>query len=216
MNSFWTTGSLIGAGAATFVASVGVLGCLKGADQGQDPARFSKSEDMRAYALPYDQAYIIYGGTPVQASVQAVNRPGEVDFSFEAHDEVLDMELYSYDDKTFRYRGSSTETYTPGILLLRFPLEVGDSWTWAGTFRWGDRERPAKAKISTASERLNTLAGEFGTVAVTVEVEVETGGKEPATYELLFWFAPERGLVRREFAHGTTREPMASTNAARQ
>lgn len=216
MNKFWTPGGLIGAGTATFVVSLGALGCFKTADRGQDPDRFTKSDDMRAYAVPYDQAYIIYGGTPVQASVQVVNRPGEVDFSFEAHDEVLDMELYSYDDKTFRYRGSSTESYSPGIPLLRFPFDVGDSWTWAGTFNWGDRDRPATARISTASEKLNTLAGQFGTVAVTVVVEVESGSSGPVNYELLFWFAPERGLVKREFAHGTTREPMASTGAARQ
>ena len=216
MNKFWTTGGLIGAGAAAFVASVGVLGCLKSENRGQSPERFANSDEMRAHALPYDQAYIIYGGTPVQASIQAVNRPGEVDFNLEAHDQVLDRELYSYDDKSFRYRGSNTESYSPGIPLLRFPFEVGDSWTWAGTFNWGGRDRDAQANISTASERLNTLAGEFGTVAVTVEVEVESGGSEPAVYELLFWFAPERGLVRREFAHSTTREPMAPTGAARQ
>ena len=210
MNNFWTTGNLFGIGAATFAASLGVLGCWNSADGGQDPARFVKSDEIRAHMLPYDQAYLIYGGTPVQASVQVVNRPGEVEFSFEAHGEILDRELYSYDETTFRYRGSGDETYTPGIPLLRFPLEVGDSWTWAGTFTWGDRDRRATANISTASERLNTLAGEFGTVAVTVVVEVESGNP----YELLFWFAPERGLVRREFANNTTREPMASTDTA--
>ena len=216
MNNLYTMGSLIGAGAAAFVASVGVLGCLKGEDQGQDPVRFAKSDEMLAHALPYEQAYIIYDGYPVEATVQAVNRPGEVDFSFEAHGDVLDLELYSYDEKTFRYRGNGDETYTPPIPLLKFPLEVGDSWTWAGNFNWGNRDRKAPAEISTESERLNTLAGEFGTVKVTVEIEIESGGEKPVGYTLHFWFAPKRGLVRREFANNTTREPMASKTVASQ
>jgi len=216
VNYFWTTASLIGAGAVTFVASAAVLGCFNSASADQTPMRFTKIDDMRPHVLPYDEANIIYGGTPVKATVRAVNRPGEVDFYFEAHDRVFDKELYSYDESTFRYRGNSDETYTPGIPLLRFPFDVGDSWTWAGTFNWGGRDRDAEAKISTASERLNTLAGEFSTVVVTVEVEVESGGPEPAPYELKFWFVPEYGLVRREFAYGTTREPIASSSVARQ
>jgi hypothetical protein len=203
------------AGGAVFALSVVVLGCLNASGQpAQVSQRYTKSEDLQPYAVPYEDAYVIFGGHPVETTVSAQRSEGNIELQFICFDRALDEERYSFDDTAFRYVGSVEDTFEPGIPLLRFPLEVGDEWTWAGTNQFGGQERAATADVTTSQDRLNTVAGEYGTVKVAVQLSIESGSAKPVSRLLTFWFAPKRGVVRREFEWSTTREPMPPKESA--
>ena len=194
-------------GAAALIATLAVLGigCSQKADG--KTARYD-AKSMQAHKLPYTEAYINYAGTLSEAKMSAVNRSGEVDFLFMIDGTLHEKESYKYDDESFRFTRCNDEIYSPGLTLLQFPFNAGDEWTWSGLYRIGDRDRKASAVIKTSSERLYTLAGEFDTVLVVCELEIESGSIEPVYKELKFWFVPGKGLIRRESQHSPSREPM--------
>jgi hypothetical protein len=196
-------------GGAVFALSFAVLGCLNVQGKSVEVAkRYGSADELQPDAVPYKDAFLIFGGKPVATTLTASKKEGGISFRFETSDATLDEENYEFDSTTFRYAGNEGESFDPGIPLLRFPFDVGEDWTWAGTYRLGPEDRKATAVITTVSERLNTVAGEFGTVRSTVELSIESGTDEPVKQKLTFWFAPKHGVVRREFQYGTTREPM--------
>jgi hypothetical protein len=195
-------------GSVVFAGSLAVLGCLSGSGQGTSASQhFAKIGDMQPFVEPYAHAYILTG-SPVETEVKAAKSAGQIRFDFLLYGSAIDEEIYSYDDTSFRYVGSRLEEFDPGIPLFKFPFTVGDKWEWSGVYRTGGIERKSTATIATVAERLATVGGEFSTVRVNVELSLESGAQEKAERKLTFWCAPKRGIVRREFQFGTTREPM--------
>ncbi len=195
-------------GAAVFAVSLGVLGCLNSSEQDVGPSQyFAKIGDVQPYVEPYSRAYILTG-SPVPTDLRTEKAPGSVRFYFMLHGSSIDEEFYTYDDSYFRYTGNRQEEFDPGIPLLKFPFTVGDKWDWSGKYRTGGTERDATAQISTSPVKLTTVGGAFSTVRVEVALSFESGGAERAKRKLTFWFAPKRGVVRREIQDGMTREPM--------
>ncbi len=194
-------------GGTVFAGSLGVLGCLKGTGHSTGHQQFSKIGDMQPFVEPYSHAYILTG-SPVATEVKTSKSQGHLRLDFMLHGSALDEEIYVYDDAFFRYTGSRLEEFDPGIPLLKFPFSVGDKWTWKGEYRTGGTVRKASAEIKTSPEKLATVGGEFSTVRTDVILSMESGSQTMATRKLTFWFAPKRGIVRREFQDGTTREPM--------
>jgi hypothetical protein len=203
-------------GGSVFAVSLGVLGCLRTAANGASQ-HYAKIDDLQPYVEPYSRAYILTG-SPVETKVVTEKAPGEVSFKFFAlsqstDEEPLDDESYTYGEDAFCYAGNMGEQYEPDLPLLKFPLKVGDSWDWKGTHVLGGVERKATAKVTTSHDMLNTVAGEFSTVRSVVELAIETGTKDKSKYKLTFWFAPKKGVVRREFEFSTTREPVPPKEA---
>lgn len=197
------------ASAAALALALGVVGCFHTEGQGTAVSkRYASSNELQPGTVPYDDAYLIFGGVPVETKLTSKHGEGTFAMFFESNGAVIDEERYGFDDTTFRYLGNQDEAFEPGITLLRFPFDVGESWSWSGTYKLGPEKRKAEAAIKTSSQRLNTVAGEFDTVQVSVVLKIESGAVEPVTQKLTFWFAPKHGIVRREFQYSTTREPM--------
>ena len=186
------------------------MSCSK--QQTGSEGHFSDAEAIQAHSLPYTRAYINYQGMLTESKVSAISRTGEVDFLFEVDDQIHIKESYSYDEKTFRYLGDADEHYSPGITLLQFPFDTGDSWQWSGQYSFDETQYDSKAEIKTASERLTTLAGEYDTIVVTCNLEIDSGSLSPVLKELKFWIVPGKGIVRREIQFGASREPMPNVS----
>lgn len=195
-------------GAAAFAVSLSALGCFGAHEPPSKGAQsFSKMSDMQPFVEPYANAYIL-AGQPVETELKCEKAPGTVQFDFVAYGTLIDRESYAYDDDTFRYLGSEVDAFVPGIPLLKFPFTVGDKWDWTGEYQGAGRVVKSSAEVTTEAEVLKTVAGEFSTVKVEVQIARESGAKEPAMWRHTFWFAPKRGIVRREIEFGMAREPM--------
>ena len=195
-------------GAAALIATLATLGTGCSKKPSGSTTRYT-AKDMQAHKLPYTKAYINYGGSLAETNMSAVNRSGEVDFLFMVDGTLHEKESYKYDDKSFRFTGDAGDQYSPGITLLLFPFEAGDDWMWSGVYVMAGRDpKKASAKITTSSERLTTLAGEYDTVLVVCDLKIESGSIDPVHKELKFWFAPGKGLIRREIEFSPSREPM--------
>lgn len=203
-----TTHLALTVGAAAIAVLLSALGCLGGHAESPKAAQsFAKMSDMQPYVEPYPNAYIL-AGQAVETELECQKSPGAVKFDFTAYGTLIDQENYAYDDTTFRYVGNEVDTFVPGIPLLKFPLTVGDKWDWSGEYRGAGRVLKSTAEVTTEPELLKTVAGEFTTVRVDVQIARESGAKEPAMWRHTFWFAPKRGVVRREIEFGFVREPM--------
>lgn len=156
--------------------------------------------------LPYRDARLILSGTELPVEMSKTREGDVVVFHLLAHGEELETERYESDSAGFRFVGGSGETFKPAIPLVRYPLRVGETWEWAGQTALGPTEKPAKATITTQSERLNLASGVHNAIRVGVALRIETGRHE-AKRDLTFWIAPKAGVVRREFGAGSAREP---------
>ena len=99
------------------------------------------------------------------------------------------------------------ESYQEPMPLLKFPLTIGDSWTWSGKMVAGLEPHNASAKISTAAEQILLPGGPTQSVLVVVDLAIESGASTPAARKLRFWFVENKGLVKRQFGIGSSREP---------
>lgn len=107
----------------------------------------------------------------------------------------IEHEGYRIEPDAFLLIQAGGETFDPPLPVLKFPLRIGDAWTWSGTLRAGEASSPADAKVATIRESLFTPQSEALRVNVELTLRRGAGSKR----NLSFWFLEGRGLVQREF-----------------
>ncbi len=106
-----------------------------------------------------------------------------------------------------RAGANGSSEVSPPVTVIKYPVSVGKSWSWAGKMKvqrpQGGLEVPASATVKIAArENIKTPAGTFSAYRVDLSLSVEAAGKTqviPNSY----WFAPGVGLVRQRMSlHG--------------
>jgi hypothetical protein len=178
-----------------------------GGGTGSQGARLSSSNDLEPDRAPGDQATLLLANIPVPVTVEREQANGAVTFSLVGeHGQMIEEERYVSNSTEFSLAQAAGEFYEPPITLLKFPMNVGDSWEWQGTMRAGNISREASASILSSPGEV-VIAGQREAVKIRVDLEMESGGPETAKRTLTFWFVPQQGLVKREFGAGSSRIP---------
>lgn len=86
-------------------------------------------------------------------------------------------------------------SYNEPLPRFKYPMEVGQSWSWNGT-EFNDTEKNLlKVKSSIVDkENIRVSAGQFQTIKVITEIESESGTKNKVTE----WLAKDIGIVKSE------------------
>ncbi|MCW5937688.1 MAG: hypothetical protein KIT11_10335 [Fimbriimonadaceae bacterium] len=192
-------------------AAVGALGCNALQAQVGTQEKGQRYETMALEQLPYKDARLVLVGTEMDVEMGDTREGRDLSIHLRAHGEDLETEHYEVDQKGLWFVGVSGEAFEPPIPLAIFPITVGDSWDWSGTAELGPLRKPAKAKVSTDSERLNLATGVYNTIRIQVDLDIETGD-HAAKRKLRFWISPESGVVKRAFGD-TTREPRSPSES---
>jgi len=133
----------------------------------------------------------------------------EMTFTFTAHGQTFETEIYKVNDSGFSLEDAAGERYEQALPLLKFPMNVGDTWSWTGSMVAGDEPHKASATVTTSSETILLPAtGSVPSILVVVDLAIEGGGPKPATRKLRFWFVPGKGLLKRQFGSASSREPL--------
>lgn len=197
--------------AVLWLVCVLTISC-RGGSQYAVATSYKSNDEIKPYTQPYSDAYLLFGSATLETKLVTKVTPGSVQYDFLKGDTLIDKEQYRYNEKEFQYVGNENEVFTPGIPLLKYPFNVGDSWEWAGTYRWANLEREAVAIIKTQKEKIGTVIGEFDTIKVSVELTISAEMKTPSIQSFIFWIAPNKGIVQREFQNSGSREPMPVNN----
>lgn len=176
------------------------------AEPPQETLTFGSIDDLKPQAIPYKKAVLILAGTSVPVDMVPTEAAGKLDLKLSARGEDVMTESYRFDDKAFSFVGSTGESYVPPIPLVTFPSNSTDKRAWKGTIQYGDVSLPCTATIASRSETLNMDGGNYSTLNVTVTLSYN-GGAKPTQRLLKFWFAPKKGMVKRDFGLNSTRQP---------
>ncbi|MBS1708362.1 MAG: hypothetical protein JSS65_06515 [Armatimonadetes bacterium] len=159
--------------------------------------------------MPYEKASLIWAGTSFPVQMKSSDAAGTLEFKLTAHGEDLMTETYKHDGASFSFVGSTGETYEPPIPLMSFPLNSTERKSWKGTIKVGDATEPGEATITSTKDNLNLAGGKFDSVVkIEVALSYKGGGKTETHRALKFWFAPKKGMVKREFGMSSSREPL--------
>lgn len=179
-------------------------GCVVRSHSADETVRLA---DWMPGGAPYKRANLILSGTVVPVQVAMQKKAGTTKFSLSAHGVVLEEEAYQEDEGGFRLVGAGGERYDPPITLIPQPHRAGEQSKWVGQIVIGLLAIDAKATMSSARETLNAPGGPYDALRVDVRLYLDGGEPQPVTRDLRFWFAKGKGIVKREFGSGSTREP---------
>lgn len=205
------------AGIGIAVAGLALVGCPS-EQAGKKPTVVNTSaplaaSELRLGELPYSEGQIVMGGTRLPVTIEKKDL-GKGKFQLlsklKESGTLLEEETYILDDKTFQYVGTGIESFNPPITIANLPFIVPSEWDWTGEYVWDQRNGPAKAKakIETRRQPLNLPGGQFDDAILSqVKVTIEEAQGNSVDLNLSFWIAPGRGVIRREFAASSTREP---------
>ncbi len=101
-------------------------------------------------------------------------------------------DVIAVSDKGVFRRGPPPVAFNPPICLLKYPVQVGDSWN--DTVKVGSETVKASHRVASLDE-VETPAGKFK--AVKVIGVTETGGQK---VETTYWFADGVGVVKQTVA----------------
>lgn len=200
-------GSLLLGFAAGTLLSLVSCACKPGKSEPDPLNHLFTASDVKASAKPFDNAVLILAGSEVPCKVVREENGEQVKLRFVAYDQTIEEEIYEATDSGFRLVEAAGEKYAPAIPLLKFPMNIGDASDWAGQTYFGEVARPAKAKIETAKKKENLPGGPYDTIYISVTLQIESGGPEPAVRQLEFWIEPTHGVIKRQFGASSTRVP---------
>ena len=190
--------------AAVIVAAVG-CGCRPDGPPGTGPS-IAEARVLMADAFPGEKARLVLAGTEIPVKVKRREEGSDVVLELWAHGEIVQQERYVAGKDAFSLKVAGGEHYDPALPLVKFPMEVGATWSWSGSMTAGERVHPAKGSVTTSTEQVYAPSPESA-VKVLVELELESGGPRPAKRTLTFWIVPGHGVVKRAFGAGSAREP---------
>jgi hypothetical protein len=187
-------------------ASLLVAGCDPQRTQAQAGQKVEAIESLQPGASPGDEAILLLGGVRIPVKVARKEEDGRIMILLEAHGQVIDEEYYLQTAEGFLLVRAGEETYDPPVPLLRPQMRTDETWQWSGSMTAG-QARPASAKVTNSVETLFVGGESLPAVRVDVGLEFESGGPAPAVRTLSFWFAKDRGLLKREFGSHSSRVP---------
>lgn len=171
-------------------------------------AKIETSQDLKPDATVPVKASLKIGEVNMPVEIRQKNELDTVRLEIDAHGQTFETEVYRATEKSFDLVDAAGEIYDKPLPLLKFPMNVGDTWKWVGTMRSGDEPHKASATVTSASESIMVpSSGSTESVLVVVDLNIESGGPTPANRKLRFWFVKDRGLLKRQFGIGSSREP---------
>lgn len=153
-------------------------------------------------------AILDYSGTKIPVTVETHREGNVFSIVLSAMEQETDREVYTVQPNEFDLQQGVSETYTPPLPLLKFPMNVGDTWAWKGTLSTGVPPPPATATIETSADKVYLKdRGNVDAVKVTVNLLIEGGGPDKVQRTLSLWFVKDLGPVKREFGKESSRLP---------
>lgn len=163
------------------------------------------AQELLPATKPGESAVISLGGTKIPVTVRSEVKGSSVEFEFLAHNQTLEVERYESTRESFSLVEAAKAVYDPTLPLLKFPMNLGDKWDWKGKLISGTVSWNGEAEVTTRKDSLVVNSVALEAVRVDVQLRLESGGPTPAARALTFWFVPQRGILKREFGHASTR-----------
>ncbi len=190
-----------GCGFARKTVSIGVVS----EGQGRQIAAYA---DLQPDTAPGKKADMVMAGTRIPVNVLTSKFGPVFRILLRAHDETFETEVYRSGPTAFSLSEAGGDVYSPDVDLIRFPMQVGDEWTWEGAVSSGGVRRKATARVKSTTANLYDNGVPMEAVRVDVALSLYSEGtKSPAARKLVFEFVPGKGIVRREFGDASVREP---------
>jgi hypothetical protein len=191
--------------AAIAVAGVAVVSCQR---TGGSTAIIATKAAFRPDKLGFERCSLEVAGSKFTADVRQSIKGSEVRIDLLAHDTIFETERYLSTDESFSVIDAGGEQFEKAIPLVKYPMHVGDTWEWTGGVLTGPASHKASAKISTSSEDL-PVKNLHNVIRIQVDLSYETGAQGVASIrKLIFWIAPNMGVVKRAFGDYSKREPL--------
>lgn len=184
-----------------------LIGCNAKSGGGSGP-EIATSAALNPGAMLPKAANLKIGEIDMPVEVQQTVKGSEIKLDLVAHGQVFETEGYVLSDKSFDLVDAAGEHYEPKLPLLKFPMKVGDTWSWAGEMTAGQEPHKATATVTSTNDSvLLPGLGTTDTVLVVVDLSIESGGPTPANRKLRFWIANGKGVIKRQFGVASSREP---------
>lgn len=126
----------------------------------------------------------------------------EVSFQAISEGTIVDEEIYDVNDQSIFLKAAAGENFEPPILLLKFPLRVGDHYPWKGKLCCEIERISGTAMVTTSTDFVR--GKDKSDDAIKAEMILKFG--EGANRKLSFWFVKGKGILKTEMAKNV-REP---------
>lgn len=179
----------------------------------QPPSQSVVIDTAELSRLPYEKGEIVILGTPVPVTVKVESKEDGFSIISLVEGSPYEEEHYTISGRALRFAGTDAESFTPPIPLTAQPFEVPGSWTWTGKMKFAGKVFEASADAKSSRETLNLPGGPFDCVRIDLDLLMKDPSGSMAKRKLNFWLTEEDGIVKREFASSSTRQPVGSTDS---
>jgi hypothetical protein len=177
-----------------------IAGCLVGCDH----LKISATETGQPYVhkadefLPLDagtanSTYTV-DGTKTNYVLKTVKTGTTVNFQATSDGKVVDEEVYDVKDNSILLKSAAGENFNPPVVLVKFPLYVGDQYTWKGSLCCEIEKIEGSATVTTSTDFVQ--GKDNSSDAIKAEMNLKFG--EGASRKLSFWFVNGKGIVKTE------------------
>ncbi len=185
----------------------GGAGCdFKQSGPTDTPPEIAALSDLKPDALVEGRATLAMGSMKSDVEIRSERVDDKLRIDLLTGGEVLETEEYLVTGHEMLLSKAAYDQYRPPLPLLTFPLRLAHETKWEGELVAGV-PRKASATITCGLDKLFIPTPQEA-VRVDVVLLLDTGANELAKRKLAFWFVKDKGLLKREFGEGLTREPL--------
>lgn len=148
-----------------------------------------------------DSRYTV-DGTNMNYVLRTTKSGTTVKFEATSEGKVVETETYDIQDNAVRLKAAGGENFDPPVILVQFPLYVGDQTNWEGKLCCESENLKATAVVSTSTDFVQRKDKCDDAIKAEMNLQFGTG----ASRKLSFWFVKGKGIVRTEMSKNV-REP---------
>jgi hypothetical protein len=116
------------------------------------------ASELKPDALYSDKAELILSDLTLPVDMARRVEGENVLFEFSTGAVIVDTEVYQSTTKVFGLMKMNMESYDPAIVLLKFPMNVGDSWEWKGVQESGGRHHKSWDETSSFASQTDAAS----------------------------------------------------------
>ncbi len=141
-------------------------------------------------------------GTKTNYKLKTVESGTTVSFQVLSEGKLIGEEVYDVVNNSICLNRAAGEAFSPAIVLMKFPLNVGDESSWKGKLVCEMDEIDASATIRSSTDFVPMKDRSDDAIKVEIDLNFSKGGNR----KLSFWMVKGKGIVKTEMFK-TTREP---------
>lgn len=186
------------------IAAIAVVGCSSKLPRAQHikgtGEQIAESKTLGIVVPHFSSVRLTEGKKSLRATFATSQNGSKITNVISVEGEPYETEVFETTSESLGVIRMVDDTFSPPLLLARFPMNLGDVYAWEGTVTYGGIARKATAETRVHPQR------DHQNVVIQSKISIDAGPGKPVERTLALKVSRTGGMVERDYSPYSKRD----------